>query len=253
MMGFTIQRWAAWAPGLVEPAAWEAWLTKPHALPAEGTPALTEMPAMMRRRVDRLGRIALQASYQAHVDAPDAPVLFASRYGDLGRSVELLTQLARSEPLSPTSFSLSVHNAIGALYSIARGDASSYSAIAAGEETVEAAFTEACGLLADGVPRVMVVLYDEPVPAPWQHFSESLEFPRAWACLLAASTGADAIHLGCHAGARAVATPEAPETPEPGGLPADLRALRFLVTGAARASRWEHPVGARHWRWERHG
>ncbi|RKH14885.1 3-oxoacyl-ACP synthase [Corallococcus sp. CA053C] len=253
-MGFTIQRWAAWAPGLVEPAAWEAWLTTPHALPAEGTPALTEMPAMMRRRVDRLGRIALQASYQAHVDAPDAPVLFASRYGDLGRSVELLTQLARSEPLSPTSFSLSVHNAIGALYSIARGDPSSYGAIAAGEETVEAAFTEACGLLADGVPRVMVVIYDEPVPAPLQHFSESqgLEFPHAWACLLAASTGADALHLGCHAGTQAAEAPEAPEPPETDGLPADLRALRFLVTGAAGASRWEHPVGARRWRWERH-
>ncbi|MBE4753333.1 beta-ketoacyl synthase chain length factor [Corallococcus sp. ZKHCc1 1396] len=246
MMGFTVQRWAAWAPGLVEPAAWDTWLAKPHPLPAEGTPALAEMPAMMRRRVDRLGRIALQATYAAHADAPEAPVLFASRYGDLGRSLELLTQLARSEPLSPTSFSLSVHNAIGALYSIARGDTSAYGAIAAGEETVEAAFTEAGGLLADGAPRVMVVIYDEPVPAPWQHFSPAVEwkFPRAWACLLTAATGPDAIHLGCHAGA-----PDAP-SPEPESLPEDLRALRFLVSGARR---WEHPVGgARSWRWERH-
>ncbi|WP_233595552.1 MULTISPECIES: beta-ketoacyl synthase chain length factor [Corallococcus] len=243
-MGFTVQRWAAWAPGLVAPAAWEAWLEKPHPLPAEGTPALAEMPAMMRRRVDRLGRIALQATYQAHADAPEAPVLFASRYGDLGRSVELLTQLARSEPLSPTSFSLSVHNAIGALYSIARGDTASYGAIAAGEETVEAAFTEACGLLADGVPRVMVVLYDEPVPEPWRHFSPTVGFPHAWACLLAADSGANAIRLDCHAG------PPDADAGEQDGLPADLRALRFLVSGARQ---WEHPVGARRWRWERHG
>nr|WP_208726598.1 beta-ketoacyl synthase chain length factor [Corallococcus terminator] len=245
-MGFTVQRWAAWAPGLVAPDAWETWLAKPHPLPAEGTPALAEMPAMMRRRVDRLGRIALQATYQAHVDAPEAPVLFASRYGDLGRSLELLTQLARSEPLSPTSFSLSVHNAIGALYSIARGDTASYGAIAAGEETVEAAFTEACGLLADGVPRVMVVHYDEPLPEPWQHFSESVGFPHAWACVLAADTGANAIRLDCHASA-----PDADaDAQEQDELPVDLRALRFLVSGARR---WEHPVGARRWRWERHG
>ncbi|GMU08563.1 beta-ketoacyl synthase chain length factor [Corallococcus caeni] len=244
-MGFSVQRWAAWAPGLVNPASWETWLAKPHPLPAEGTPALSAMPAMMRRRVDRLGRIALQAAYDAHVDAPDAPVLFASRYGDLGRSVELLTQLARSEPLSPTSFSLSVHNAIGALYSIARGDTSAYGAIAAGEETVEAAFTEACGLLADGVPRVMVVVYDEPVPAPWEHFARDVAFPHAWACLLSASTGADAIHLGCATGPS-----DAPVTrQEPDALPADLRILRFLVSGA---SRWEHAAGGRRWRWERH-
>jgi hypothetical protein len=241
MMGFSVQRWAAWAPGLVTPASWETWLATPHPLPAEGTPALAAMPAMMRRRVDRLGRIALQAAYDAHVDAPDAPVIFASRYGDLGRSVELLTQLARSEPLSPTSFSLSVHNAIGALYSIARGDTSAYGAIAAGEETVEAAFTEACGLLSDGVPRVMVVVYDEPVPTPWEHFSRDVAFPHAWACLLSASTSADAIHLDCA---------DAPATsPEAADLPADLRALRFLVSGA---SRWEHAAGGRRWRWSRH-
>ncbi|MHA7632850.1 beta-ketoacyl synthase chain length factor [Corallococcus sp. M7] len=244
MVGFSVQRWAAWAPGLVNPAAWETWLATPHPLPAEGTPSLSAMPAMMRRRVDRLGRIALQAAYDAHVDAPDAPVVFASRYGDLGRSVELLTQLARSEPLSPTSFSLSVHNAIGALYSIARGDTSAYAAIAAGEETVEAAFTEACGLLSDGVPRVMVVVYDEPVPTPWEHFSRDVAFPHAWACLLSASTGADAIHLDCAAG-----TPEAPAAADSSELPADLRALRFLVSGA---SRWEHAAGGRCWRWARH-
>ncbi|NPD24628.1 beta-ketoacyl synthase chain length factor [Corallococcus exiguus] len=245
MVGFSVQRWAAWAPGLVNPASWETWLATPHPLPAEGTPALAAMPAMMRRRVDRLGRIALQAAYDAHVGAPDAPVIFASRYGDLGRSVELLTQLARSEPLSPTSFSLSVHNAIGALYSIARGDTSAYAAIAAGEETVEAAFTEACGLLSDGVPRVMVVVYEEPVPSPWEHFSRDVAFPHAWACLLSANTGADAIHLDCAASA-----PDSPAAPmDAADLPADLRALRFLVSGA---SRWEHATGGRCWRWARH-
>jgi hypothetical protein len=244
MMGFSVQRWAAWAPGLADKGAWENWLAKPYPLPADGTPALPEMPAMMRRRVDRLGRVALQACYQAHAQAPGAPVLFASRYGELSRSVELLTQLARREPLSPTSFSLSVHNAIGALYSIARGDTSSYGAIAAGEETVEAAFTEACGLLADGVARVLVVIYDEPVPTPWEHFSEPAAFPHAWACLLGAETGESAVRLGCHTG------PPGTVPAEAAGLPADLQALRFLVSGVRQ---WEHPVGARRWRWERHG
>jgi hypothetical protein len=37
-------------------------------------------------------------------------------------------------------------NAISALFSIARKDSASYTAIAAGDETIEAAFTEAIGL-----------------------------------------------------------------------------------------------------------
>lgn len=196
---------------------------------------------MMRRRVERLGRIALQAAYGCPTDAP-CPIIFASRYGDLQRSVELLGQLARATPLSPTSFSLSVHNAIGALYSIARRDTAPYSAVAAGPETVEAAFVEASALLADGAPEVLVVFYDEPVPAPWRHFSESADFPRAWACQLRAADDASAIHLTSHA------APEAPSAPVD-ALPPDLAVLRFLISGEAHL---EHHVGQRCWRWRRH-
>ena len=252
MMGFTIQRWAAWAPGLVEPAAWEAWLTKPHALPAEGTPALTEMPAMMRRRVDRLGRIALQASYQAHVDAPDAPVLFASRYGDLGRSVELLTQLARSEPLSPTSFSLSVHNAIGALYSIR-----------AGTRPPTAPSPRARRRWRPPSRRRWPAGRRRP-PGEGRHLRRAPARPHA-ALLRVAGPGVPAC-LGLSAWPPARARTRSTWTATPArrargatsarladtdGLPLDLRVLRFLVTGAAGASRWEHPVGPRRWRWER--
>jgi len=241
-MVFSLNRWAAWAPGLSNQDSWKTWLARPHPLPNEGTPPLSEMPAMMRRRVERLGRIALQAAYTCQGDAPPSPVIFASRYGDLHRSVELLGQLARATPLSPTSFSLSVHNAIGALYSIARGDTSSYSAVAAGPETVEAAFTEACTLLAEGAKDVLVVVYDEPVPAPWQHFSEHADFPRAWACLLGAADGTPGYSLTCGAAAEAADAPA-------DALPADLAVLRFLVSGAERL---EHQVGPRSLRWQRH-
>ncbi|MBZ4415734.1 beta-ketoacyl synthase chain length factor [Myxococcus sp. RHSTA-1-4] len=242
-MVFSVHHWAAWAPGLDGPDAWKAWLSRPHPLPAEGTPPLTEMPAMMRRRVDRLGRIALQAAYRCQGSAPPCPVVFASRYGDVGRSVDLLDQLARSTPLSPTSFSMSVHNAIGALYSIARGDTSAYSAVAAGAETVEAAFVEACGLLSEGAPEVMVVVYDEPLPPPFQHFPAPATVPHAWACRLRASDGASGYSLTCHA------STGAPDTPAEDALPEEFAVLRFLVSGA---ERFEHHVGPRLWRWQHH-
>ncbi|MCP3140980.1 beta-ketoacyl synthase chain length factor [Pyxidicoccus sp. QH1ED-7-1] len=204
---------------------------------------MTEMPAMMRRRVERLGRIALQAAYGCQAEAPPCPVVFASRYGELSRSVELLEQLARATPLSPTSFSLSVHNAIGALFSIARGDTTAYTAVAAGEETVEAAFVEGCALLSEGAPEVMVVVYDEPLPRPYQHFQEYAAFPHAWACRLRAADGASGYRLTCGAATGA------PEHTGAEALPAGLSVLRMLAGGA---EGFEHAVGPRRWRWQSH-
>src|SRR5258706_3168992 len=201
---FAIDRWAAWAPGLADNAAWRSWLAEPSPLTAEGVPALAEMPAMMRRRVERIGRVALQAAYWCQADAPECQVVFASRYGDVARSIDMLCELAKDLPLSPTAFNLSVHNAVGALYSIVRGYTGNYTAIGAGEETAEAAFTEALGLLGDGAPAVMVVVYDEPLPVPYVHFREYADFPRAWACRLTPTAGAG-FSLGCVPGDGAAA------------------------------------------------
>lgn len=242
---FSIDRWAAWAPGLPDREAWLAWLAEPRALEGDGAPPLAEMAPMMRRRVERLGRIALQAAYwgldgrEADGAPGDCPLVFASRYGDIARSVELLRQLAAGEALSPTAFSLSVHNAIGALFSIARSDTAAYTAVAAGAETAEAAFTEALGLLADGAPAVLVVCYDEPLPPLYRSFAEHVDFPRAWACRL----------VRAEQGGFSLTTAPGDGTAARGDWPADLAALRFLLSGD---ERYVHHAGTRQWHWARH-
>ncbi|MFC4160455.1 beta-ketoacyl synthase chain length factor [Chitinimonas lacunae] len=222
------------------PSAWRDWFASPSPLPVQGTPALAEMPAMMRRRVERLGRIALQATYWSVADAEPGPLVFASRYGDIARSIELLEQLAQGQSLSPTSFSLSVHNAIGALYSIACGDTGPYTAIAAGEETVAAAFVEAQGLLADGAPAVTVICYEEPLPPLYQGFAgNEVNFPRGWACRLRLA-GQGGVSVECGTAAADAAALR---------LPADLAILDFLLSDQAEL---RHQVGTRQWRWQRH-
>ncbi|MBV8657171.1 MAG: beta-ketoacyl synthase chain length factor [Burkholderiales bacterium] len=235
---FSIAQWAAWAPGLTDAAAWRAWLAAPVALPVEGTPALAEMPAMMRRRVDRLGRVALQAAYWGLGDTRECPIVFASRYGSIGRSIELLQQLAAEDTVSPTGFSMSVHNAIAAQFSIARQDAGNYTAVAAGDETVEAAFTEAIGLLADGASSVLVVFYDEPLPEALRGPIGMLDFARAWACRIEPAT-----HGGISVSSRAAGAAAASV------LPADLAVLRFLVSDEPELLRVATP---RAWHWCRH-
>lgn len=235
---FQLEQWSAWAPGLAADADWHGWFADPRAPVGESTPPLTEMPAMMRRRIDPLGRVALQAAYRAQGEQPTGPVVFASRWGEIGRSVGLLEELARQEPLSPTAFSLSVHNAVGALYSIARKDQANYQAIAAGEHTVEAAFAEALGLIADGAPRVLIVYFEAPLPERYAAFQpgDELVFAHAWAALVApAPAGAPGFVLEPAAPAVEAATP----------LPAGLRPLRFLLGDATELRRGR-------WRWSRH-
>lgn len=235
MPSFRILRWAAWAPGLPSQAHWLAWLKfrDPAALAGTAAPALTELPPMIRRRLDPLGRAALQVAFWAQGAESTGPVVFASRWGELARSVSLLRQLAQDEPLSPTVFSLSVHNANSAVYSIARDDRANYSAVSAGPCSAAAGLCEALGLLADGAPQVLVVSVESALPEPYQSF-ESHALPlRAWAvliengdeiCLDAAPSQSDAQHE----------------------LSPDLATLDFLV-GTVPALQQSG------WHWSRHG
>lgn len=252
---FCVDAWAAWAPGLPSQEAWLNWFAQPsqQAFPdPEGqasTPALSEMPAMMRRRMEPLARIALQTAYQAQ--ASDAsgkgPVVFASRWGELSRSVDLLEALVAEQGLSPTSFSLSVHNAIGALYSIARGDHGNYLAVSGGEFSAEAAFVEAQALLADGAEKVLVVFFEAPLPEFLAlHEPQSAGFPPyAWACQLSASQP-----HGLSLAPQLLAPVSAPTSMASSPLPAGLEVLRFILGRDAQLRR-DAPHAS--WLWTRHG
>lgn len=235
MPSFRVRRWAAWAPGLPSQEAWSAWLRTPDpaALDGDGIPALTELPPMTRRRIDPLGRAALQVAFWAQGAEPTGPVVFASRWGEIARSVTLLRQLTAGEPLSPTAFSLSVHNASSAVYSIARSDTANYSAVSAGPCSAAAGVCEALGLLADGAPQVLVVSIEAALPEPYLRFETAALPIRAWAALLEAG-GELTLQAGPHRG-------------EPlNGLPPDLAALQFLAGEAAELSQ----AG---WQWSRRG
>ena len=239
---FRIDRWAAWAPGLSTQEQWLQWLAAPQAVEPGAVAPLAAMPPMLRRRMDPLGRAALEATFQVQPE-PAGPVVFASRWAELSRTEQLLGELAKQEPLSPTQFGLSVHNAVGALFSIARADRGNYLAVAAGKHSIEAGFVEALGLLAEGVPRVMVVAYDGPPPALSASAlrDEAPEpFINAMACELSVSTSDSAGF---------VLTTAAAAERSPDDLPDVLQVLHFLV--ASDAPELLRSQDGRAWRWER--
>ncbi|WP_211468245.1 beta-ketoacyl synthase chain length factor [Collimonas silvisoli] len=181
---FSVVSDAAWAPGLDTAAAWRAWADNPYVIRGDGEAAVARMPAMLRRRAGSMGKMALEAAYRCLDGRIDVPTVFCSRHGECVRSTELLTDLAQGQPLSPTSFSLSVHNAAAGLFSIARQDHASHTAVAAGHSGVEHAVIEACGLLADGAAEVLLVVYDGMLPEVFHEFQDCQEQPFAWAWLM---------------------------------------------------------------------
>ena len=299
---FSVAAHAAWAPGRETPAAWLAWavapidadratdastvagtattatktitkVTETSAIPATGNgrtpePALSLMPAMLRRRASQAGKMALQAAYAACGALSDAeiPVIFCSRHGECLRSADLLTDLAQGLPLSPTAFSLSVHNATGGLFSIARHDHANSLALAAGHSTVEHAVIEACGLLADGAAAVLLVAADGQLPAMYREFADCDEQAFGWAWLLQSTPAGNDIGAAVDAVSNTISLrwtrsaasdddiaaedasmqPAAPR--DPGLEPGALQVMRFFLNGAASLQR---TASCRRWIWSR--
>lgn len=106
------------------------------------------------------------------------PTLFASRHGDTELTLQLLQGIAQQDLMSPTKFSLAVHNAIGGLLSIVRQDQSPMTAISASDGLVVQTLFELKALLTQ-YPRVMCVIYDVPLPEVYKPYAESLDFPLA--------------------------------------------------------------------------
>jgi hypothetical protein len=224
------------------PAAWAAWSLVPSRIDAQGEPAVAAMPAMLRRRAGFLGKMALEVAYQCLDGRSDVPAVFCSRHGEVGRALGLLDDLAGHQPLSPSAFGLAVHNASAGLFSIARSDRANHLALAAGSVTVEHAVVEACALLADGAPMVLLVAYDTALAAPLSGFADCDEQSWAWAWLMTAPTH-DVISLGLSAACQG-------DTLQMDGLgaPGGLDVLRFQLSGAATLVR---SSAMQRWTWSR--
>lgn len=169
-MKFNISAWRAWAPGLATEKDWLAWLTDPQLLTSQAAADVSFLPAMQRRRLSPLARMVFHVAWPLAEQKPKQPVVFCSRHGETPRNLNLLKQMAEQEVLSPTHFSLSVHNAIIGLWSIFRQDESEMTAIAGAEDGLEHAVLEAQLLLNAGAESVLLIIAEEHQPElylPW--------------------------------------------------------------------------------------
>ena len=244
---FSISGLSAWAPGVTTAAEWQEWYSGNRNIAPTGEPALQQMPPLLRRHAGRLGRFACSVAYDALATATDTPMVFSSRYGEVSRSVDLLTALAANEELSPASFGLSVHNAIAGLFSMARKDTANSISLAAGDASAEYGVVEACSLLADGVPAVLLVVADVPLPDIYATFADTTPDAFAWGCIL---TQPDVCthELSWSAGAPTAEQRAEPTASAPCTAPGALRVLPVLLGHEPHVTR---DAGGQRWSWQR--
>ncbi|WP_114239303.1 beta-ketoacyl synthase chain length factor [Dyella sp. C9] len=180
MIDLHIAGWRAWAPGLDSAEDWQSWARSPWT-PEEGDeqPDCSFLPAMQRRRLSRMARIALHAAWPLCGDDEQLPLVSASRHGETTRTYAILGDVADGQPLSPTHFGLSVHNAIAGQWSILRGQRGESTAIAGEADTFEHAMLEAAILIEQGAPAVIVVLAEECPPAAYAGWIDDVPFSYA--------------------------------------------------------------------------
>ncbi len=159
---------------------WTDWaLDKEFSLNYQA-PDITHIPAMKRRRMSHLSKMALHSANLCVQNVAIPPhCVFASQHGELTRTVKILCSLVEQGEISPTDFSMSVHNTALGLFSIHEKNKQPATTIAAGNDTFGFALVEACVLL-NRFPEVpvLVVYFDEPIPEPINsekgHLKESL-------------------------------------------------------------------------------
>ena len=141
-------------------ASYAAWRSEVEG--ADGTvakPDVSFIPPLERRRLTGVERAALAVAWQVRPEG-DVPVVFASRWGEIGVTVKLMTQFHADREMSPAGFSASVHNAAPGAFSLLTHNHAPYTAIAARERSLEAGLLEA---LTQGA--VVFVFAEETTPA----------------------------------------------------------------------------------------
>lgn len=147
-------------------------LTQPQlTLVQQNYAALDVIPAMQRRRLSLLAKMALQSALTTLAGQKVDYIVWVSRYGDEEKTLNILQDVLQAQTPSPTQFSTSVHNAIAGLYSILCQDDTPSTSLSC--EWTEA-LIEAYAILKSQphAQRVLVVAYDQALPPLYQDASD---------------------------------------------------------------------------------
>lgn len=216
VLDFVVQAWNAWAPG-------QSCYEYGGLVVSQTDTALigSVVPKLMQRRLSALAKGVFTAAQYCIAADKTAPIVFSSAHGEVNKSLQMLKDIQNGDELSPTAFSLSVHNAISGLVSIAYRSHQEMVVTAPGQDGIAPAFIEALGILQEYADSVVIVFYDEPLG----DFYPSLPF-----ALSAANSCALAIKISLHGDGLPLQLCSSAETRDDGEHTVQIAAfLNFLM------------------------
>lgn len=131
-------------------------------------------------------RLAVEAGLSLLENHNVDAAIFSSRHGELEKTGRILHNLSQDEMLSPTEFSMSVHNTAAGWLTIISKKPLPVTSLAAGKDSFQQGILEAQSMLASGASRVMLVDFDGEIPAIYDESVNSEFLPYAVAIILAA-------------------------------------------------------------------
>jgi len=194
-----VKQWSAWSPHLHNHDDWLSWA---RATPMAMQPALDEtqvmaardtirrtLPLPLRRHTSPTTQMVLATCAPLVTKQPIDYVLFCSQHGELQRSMQLLNDIATQTLLSPADFTHSVHNIAVGLLAIWQYLTVNTQSIAAGAQTFMMGMIDAMAWLQLHPGKtVLLAMYDDVIPVPYQSLVYTPHAPYVLALLLTTGT-----------------------------------------------------------------
>ncbi len=143
---------------------------------------------MQSRRLSPLAKAANAVAWHCLQKCGKMPAVFYSSHGESHYYFDMLQAMAEREMMSPSRFSLCVHNAIAGLSSFHSNNTLPYVSLAGGTDGLFAAFLEVGGMLLE-TPQVLLVCYEQTLPDAYRPYLASPETTWAFAMVLSKAGG----------------------------------------------------------------
>lgn len=132
--------------------------------------------------------MALSSALEVAGDEPVDFSIFCSQHGEIDRTRHILSSISANTEVSPAAFAQSVHNTSSGLYTIIASSNHASTSIASGANTFAHAWLEAESYLAAHPDhRVLLVDFDEIIPADYHPYTTQVQCDHALALLLRAA------------------------------------------------------------------
>lgn len=103
------------------------------------------LPMIQRRKLSQLSKIAFTSMFETleGFEGELSRLVFASQFGEFDRLLKLIEQYQTENEVSPSVFSMSVHNATIGAFSLLNKINAPYNSLSAGENTLSAGLLDA--------------------------------------------------------------------------------------------------------------